>query len=280
MKNISINISDKIDKDNLECLLTANTAAVEMGIEIMLVGAFVRDILFEYDQGIHSPRTTNDIDIVIAVKTTEDYKRYISVLQSKHEFKPTDLAQRFERQGVLIDIVPFGSNAFPTNKVSLDDGKHVMSLIGIEDVYKTSSSVIISEHPTVEIKIPTPAGLFILKLLSFNDDPSRAKDADDIKFIIGNFVHILDVNEIFDDYMNILEENEFDHDKESMPILAEQIKEILNESNLQIVEDILHQELAEENNYHLIGSMRIRDDSADDMINKLNTIYLQLIISD
>ena len=105
----------------------------------------------------------------------------------KSGFSSTTIEHRFNYKSIpSIDIIPFGAISLPELSIKWQ-GKELkeMSVLGYEECYEDSILVRICEGPIVDVRIASPRGLVLLKLISWEDAfPSRARDAIDILYII------------------------------------------------------------------------------------------------
>lgn len=89
-----------------------------------------------------------------------------------------------------------------------------MSVLGFAEAFDHSMSVVINEEPNITIKVPSPAGMSILKLIAWLDRPveKRAKDAGDFKYLTQSYINIPEVaSAIYDD--GHMESVDWDQDK-------------------------------------------------------------------
>jgi len=182
MKNISMNVSGKIDSIFTNTIAEILAASQVVSVEILLVGALARDIYFEHIYEIKSMRATTDIDFAVMVGSIDEYYALKKYLISYYGFAETKIEHQLEKNNTLVDLVPFGEKAFPNKKVRVKDSDNEMDISGFDEVFSASINVLLSETPRVEIRMPDAAGMIILKLFSFEDNPNRRKDADPIKY--------------------------------------------------------------------------------------------------
>ncbi|MEJ2196495.1 MAG: hypothetical protein P8X73_16785 [Ignavibacteriaceae bacterium] len=72
-----LDISDKIEKHNLEILLNIKEITDDLNIEYFIVGATVRDMILNYAYGVRIYRATNVIDFAVRLKNWEEYELLI-----------------------------------------------------------------------------------------------------------------------------------------------------------------------------------------------------------
>lgn len=95
-----------------------------------------------------------------------------------------------------IDIVPFGEIAQYNNAIAWPPERDVvMSVMGFTEAFENALTVRISETPDLQIKVASPAGMLILKLISwFERSPQiRKKDATDIYYLVKHYAKIPEV---------------------------------------------------------------------------------------
>lgn len=100
-----------------------------------------------------------------------------------------------------------------------------MSVTGIKEAYNHALSVTIADNPNLEIKVASPAGMLILKLISqLEREPGiRCKDAMDIYYLT---IHYAKIPEIADSLYNndYMEAQDYDEHKASTMKLADDAK--------------------------------------------------------
>ena len=174
-------------------VLIARTAA-ELGVDFVVVGAMARDIHFEHIWGIFTRRRTGDIDLAVQVKDWAQYERLRQGLESSRFFASVQgMPERFlADNGALIDILPFGGLASPGEVIAWPKEKRTMSVTGVGDVFTHALTLSIPDsHGAADVRIASIPGLVILKLVALSDSKGRAgKDADDIEFIISNYLAV------------------------------------------------------------------------------------------
>jgi len=160
-------------------------------ITFFVIGATARDIIME----IHnekSGRLTHDLDIAITVNDWNQYQKIEEGIIKLDNFsKDSDQKQRFiYLEEFQLDIVPFGEIMNQDNKIFWPpDEDFAMSVLGFSAANETSLKVVIDEE--VEIKIASLSGIFLLKIAAWNDRNHKSnKDADDIGFILSNYLEI------------------------------------------------------------------------------------------
>ncbi len=163
-----------------------------IGSDFYIIGATARDIIMS---GVHNQaaaRKTADLDIAIAIKDWDKFNQISEGLCKMIGFtKDPKLTQRFNFQNVYdIDIVPFGEIAKADNNIYWPpEEQFAMSVAGYTEVAGNTLGITIDND--LSVKVASLPGIFILKLAAFNDRKNETnKDADDLAFIVENYLEI------------------------------------------------------------------------------------------
>lgn len=190
---MSYNISsDKFTHPLLKPILLELTEYFEgSGVSFFVIGATARDIIMElHDE--QSGRLTYDLDIAITINDWSQWNTVETELASLPNFKKdTTQQQRFlYKDTFALDIVPFGEIMKQGRKIFWPpDESFAMSVLGFDAVVGASLKINIDEE--IEISIASLCGIFILKVFAWQDRHQKDnKDADDIGFILANYLEI------------------------------------------------------------------------------------------
>lgn len=169
--------------------LSAYLASIQA--EFYVIGATARDILMDI-HGEKSGRATHDLDIAVAISDWSKYEQIESGLTSMEGFrKDKNQKQRFIYQGLyILDLVPYGEIMKMDDKIFWPPDESIaMSVLGFSEVRKSAKKVIIDDSLTIEVA--SLAGVFLLKIVAWNDRHNRDnRDADDLGFILRNYFTI------------------------------------------------------------------------------------------
>ncbi|MBO1225608.1 MAG: nucleotidyl transferase AbiEii/AbiGii toxin family protein [Candidatus Scalindua sediminis] len=257
MSNISFDISGKIETSYIDALLAIKEIADHLNIPFFIVGATARDILLEHFHNIKVPRMTRDIDLGVKVPDWEKLKTLTDTMLAGDKFTKAKENQRYIYNDILIDIVPFG-NISDENKTVKWPSEHeiILSTLGFDEAYEFSVLFRLSSDPLLEVKVPTIPGLAIMKLISWDEKyPDRTKDAEDLLFIMENYVEVIDQNYLYEKEATLLEEEDFDNQIACIRLLGRDIAKISNTDTLDKIKEILSIETAEQSQYRLIPDM-------------------------
>lgn len=259
MNNISINISGKIDPDKIKALRSIKDVAESLDIPFFVVGAFAREIIFEYIHQIPSPRITEDIDIGVEVANWEEFQRLRTILLDRKILTATKTPHRFTatESSMIVDILPYGGISGESKKISWPpDHDMVMSMLGFEEAYRSALTVRLSLKPVLDILIPSVPALAILKLISWNDAyPTRERDAQDLLFILENYDATGIEAKLYDAYIPLLTEEEYDTRLASVRLLGRDIAHLCGPETLTTLTTILNRETDEDQGFRLLTQM-------------------------
>jgi predicted nucleotidyltransferase len=276
---MSCNISGKdLNNPLLKELLQKLTNYFQsIGSDFYIIGATARDIILS---GIHkqaSARRTADLDIAIAIKDWDKFNQISEELCKMEGFtKDPKLTQRFNFQKVYdIDIVPFGEIAQKDNTIYWPpEEQFAMSVAGYTEVADNTLDITIDND--LSVKVASLPGIFILKLAAFNDRKNETnKDADDLAFIIENYLEINELRAVEEHY-DIYEAENFNTFTAGATLLGKDIITILggNVETKNTFIQIMEEELKLEEESPLINQIiethtTIKYDMAVEALNSL-----------
>jgi predicted nucleotidyltransferase len=184
--------SDKFTHPLLKPILLELTEYFkDLGISFFVIGATARDIIMElHDE--QSGRLTYDLDIAITINNWSQWDAVETGIVSLPNFqKDSKQQQRFlYKDTFALDIVPYGEIMKQGNKIFWPpDESFAMSVLGFDAVEDNSLKINVDEE--IEIRIASLCGIFILKVFAWKDRHQKDnKDADDIGFILANYLEI------------------------------------------------------------------------------------------
>lgn len=172
-------------------LLELETCFSALDISFYVIGATARDIMMEIHNQT-SKRATFDLDVAIAISSWEQYHILEKKLLEKDEFrKDQSQKQRFVyKDDFLLDILPYGEIMKGKEKIFWPpDESFAMTVLGFAEVARDAKTVTIDDEFNVEIL--SLAGIFILKMVAWEErNFKNNKDADDIAFILANYLSV------------------------------------------------------------------------------------------
>jgi predicted nucleotidyltransferase len=145
-----------------------------LGSDLVVVGAMAYRAFFP-----DSTRHTEDVGVAIAMEL-DDLARVESALAAGGWTRDANQDQRWRGpSSARMDILPAGPSLRAAGHLTWPRSGMVMSLTGFD--YAFEHAVEMEVSPEVRAKVIPPTVLFLLKMVSFLDDPHRrAKDLEDL----------------------------------------------------------------------------------------------------
>jgi predicted nucleotidyltransferase len=257
MKNISFDLSGKIEKPVVDVLYTLQKVAGSLGIPLFVVGASARDFILRHHYGIEPRRKTGDIDLGVEVASWEQFKTLFESLISTGQFSPTPEKQRLRCGTVLIDILPFGAITDEDKKISWPPEHEIMmSMAGFEEAYEHSITVRVTSDPDLDIKLASLPGLAIMKLVSWKEKyPDRKRDAEDLLLLMNKYEEAGNSERLYGEDLPLLQEEGFDTRLAGTRLLGRDMAKIADPKTFLIVKEILDAETEEMGQYKLATDM-------------------------
>lgn len=239
--------SEKLEHPLLKKLLDELIPVFQkLEIKFFVIGATARDIIMEL-HGEKSGRRTQDIDIAIAVDKWEEFSAIEKEIIRLPDFKKdSKQQQRFlYLDDFQVDIVPYGGITTADDKIFWPpDQSFAMTVLGFEEAEKDLVKVKIDD--TLEIDIVSLAGIFLLKLVAWRDRHHKGnKDADDMGFILQNYLHIHEERAAMEHYEEVYEIEDFTTTKAGAALLGIDINNLLtdNKTNKAKLKAIIETEI-------------------------------------
>ena len=237
--------SEKLEHPLLKGLLDELIPVFQkLEIKFFVIGATARDIIMEL-HGEKSGRRTQDIDIAIAVDKWEEFSTIEKeIIQLSNFQKDKKQKQRFlYLNDFQLDIVPYGGITTNEDKIFWPpDQSFAMSVLGFEEAEKDLVRVKIDD--SVEIDIVSLAGIFLLKIVAWNDRNHKGnKDADDIGFILSNYLNIHEERAAMEHYEDVYEIENFSITKAGAALLGIDIAQLLSNGSKDKIKEIITKEL-------------------------------------
>lgn len=245
--------------------------------DFYVIGATARDIVL---CGIHNQtaaRRTADLDIAIAIKDWDKFDQISKGLCEIDGFNKSNKQKQlfWYNKNFKLDIVPFGEIAKADKNIYWPpEEEFAMSVVGFTEVANNTLNVTIDDEFT--IKVASLPGIFVLKLAAFNDRKNKTnKDADDLAFIIENYLDINDERAAAEHY-DIYEVDNFNTFTAGATLLGRDIKSILggNGETIQTFIEIIEDELKLEDESQLLNQIiethkRLEYDTIAEAMNNL-----------
>ncbi|OHE23009.1 MAG: hypothetical protein A2X92_09750 [Syntrophus sp. GWC2_56_31] len=257
MNNISFDLSGKIDRPTINALSALKRESDALNIPFFVVGALARDLILKHGYGVEPSRITRDIDLGVRVADWEQFDRLKDALIATGKFTSTRERQRFHYETVWIDIVPFGDITDERKRISWPP-EHSMfiSVVGFDEAYESSVTARLSSAPELDIRLPTLAGLALLKVISWAERyPERAKDAGDLLMIMQKYEDAGNLERLYEQERDLLEEEAFDTRLAGIRLLGRDMARIAVPDTVVTITVILEAETKQGSPYRLIIDM-------------------------
>jgi predicted nucleotidyltransferase len=254
-----LNLSGKIDSLRLEAFEAIATVAEAEGVRFFVIGAASRDMLFEHVHDIKALRATQDIDFGVYVSAWAQYEKLKKGLETTGKFILTEVFHRVKYEGsLIIDLIPFGPIADRNDKISWPPKHEIeMSTLGFEESYQHSVTIRLRSDPVLDIRFASLAGLALLKIIAWDDkDSDKDKDADDLAFILRNYIDAGNDERLFSSDKDLINNQEdFDYESASARLLGRDMATISQPKTASIVLAILNRETGKQDRYRLVEDM-------------------------
>lgn len=203
----------------------------EKQIKFFVIGATARDIILEIN-GQQSGRRTQDIDIAICIDKWEQFEEIAKELVELDNFsKDAQQQQRFlYLEDFQLDIVPFGSIMDEHDKIYWPpDQTFAMNVLGFEEAEKQTHSILLDEE--IQFEIVNLISIFLLKIVAWKDRHHKGnKDADDIAFIMQNYLNINDERAATAHYDEVYGIDDYTELKASASLIGIDLRELVKDN--------------------------------------------------
>ena len=229
MKNILLDLSGKISETSVSILREIEKVSTRLDIPFFVVGATARDIILEHQFDIKTQRATLDIDIGVFISGWDQFETLKNALIRSAKFISSKQEQRLTyNDNFPVDIIPFGTIEDEDNSITWPPDHEIrMSIAGFQECFQHAVSVKLSSNPELVVKMVSLAGLALLKLISWDDNPERrSKDAPDLLLIMQHYLDAGNLDRFFDEGSDIIEEDSYDYDLASARFLGRDIVNI------------------------------------------------------
>ncbi len=255
MKNISLDLSNKIDAGVVELLSDLNKIAANLGVDFFVIGATARDMILEQGFGISPNRKTQDIDLAVMVKDWKVFDKVKKDLLSTRRFVQEGNATHSFRykKNLRVDIIPFGGIESPEGTITWPPDREIkMNVMGFQEAFY--NSLIVRVASDLNVRFVSLPGLAILKLIAWSERSGEAasRDAADLALMLKNYVNAGNVNRLYEEHSDLLAEEGQDHDRASARLLGQDMSRLMTKRIRMEVLGILRNNADPEKNDRLI----------------------------
>jgi predicted nucleotidyltransferase len=253
----------------------------KFNIEFFIVGAKARDILSK-NAGIKlSPRKTSDVDFAILVdswKILNDLRNSFKEDSNINESSDKNNMVRYHYKKTPFDIVPFGDGVEKDGKISWPPFyTTILTVVGYKEAMSFAKVFDIGER---KIKVTSSEMLVALKIVSWDENNARDRDAKDIHFILTNYSNIdPDVeNDIYENFDQLIDKYSGDTKLASISILGYRLSKFTNETHKNLILSILgNEEKIGRLSRSMVGAYTVNlDEEIDHSLDLLNALLFGL----
>ena len=240
MTNISLDLSNKTPALLAKIIKLVKNTTDELNIPIFLIGATARDLVLQYGYGIPGGEATQDIDFGLVIGSWSEYDQLKQALVQSGQFQQ-DVKVEHRMMEVKtqteIDIVPFGGIESPDGKITWESSEREMNTKGFVEAYDSALKVKLTSD--LAIRIVSPVGLVILKIIAWNDRRLN-KDTSDFWLVTKNYFDINNnANRIYENHSEWLIDKDFDTRIAGAKLLGIDIAKISSRSTKSAILEIL-----------------------------------------
>ena len=243
---ISLDVTNKLPEGLVEVYGRIQRVASALNIPLLIVGATARDIILIHGYNATIERGTRDVDFGLEVQSWEHYQKLRDALiqsgftahpMKTHQLNTTDS----DGQPWEIDLIPFGGVSDAEGQITWPpEHAFQMSVLGFDEVYKHAWDVLLTREPALSVKVASPAGILLLKLIAWTERGREypGKDAIDIYYVIKHYSKIPDVFEALYE-LDYMELQDYDDMKASAMILADEVAAMAHGDTLNYLRQTL-----------------------------------------
>lgn len=274
MKMKSIDLSGKIEPFYIDVFEIIHKSASKLDIPFFLIGATARDFILHHGFNIEIKRITYDLDLAIRVSSWDDFNSLVNDLLEHKEFKRAGTIHKLIYSDSLpIDIIPFGPIADADSKISWPpENEFVFNTLGFEESYNNKISIILTKDPELQINVSDLKCLILLKLISYGYRSALGdfRDASDLAYLFDNYLYAGNEEILFDEYSDLLAEDDFDYNNAGSRIIGRDISKIISPETKSKLVEILDKEIESEISY--LAKRMVDSDEGAEYLKKLNQI--------
>ena len=235
--------------------------AKPLGVDLLIAGAFARDLHLHHAWGVPVQRQTGDVDFALAVSDWAAFESLRRQLINTEKFTESrGLAHRLRhRSGLPVDLVPFGAIETEQRQIAWPPaGDVVMDVFGFREAQATAVRV---DFPgDVQTSVVSLPALAWLKIVCWQDRHRRSpgKDAQDLQLILNHYLDAGNEPRLWDEFLPWTQEDGFDYLLAGARMLGRDIAEQLDAKALARVGDIIVQQANTQQPGVLPGQMNPR----------------------
>ena len=245
MTTSCVNLLHPIEAATVDVLGRLVKTAKTQAVDVLLVGAFAREVLFYHLLGIDTGIGTLDTDISVLVPNWGAFNHLRHAL-AEEGFRAVqdDVPEKLreDASGIEVDLIPFGPIAGKDFRLHWPQNGPVWNVMGFQESFDSALLLPLTEAGRGQLTIPliTIPSLFMLKAVAFYDRVTRrAKDGKDIAFVIQHYLPAGNGGRLEGDLVTRAAQ---DREAAGAVLLGRDIRSVAAESTRTYLVERLHQE--------------------------------------
>jgi predicted nucleotidyltransferase len=223
-------------------LADVEAVAASIGAQLLIVGAFARDLHLLYRYAIATHRETEDVDVALSLPDWQTYEALRARLIESGNFRTAGAAaQRLRHRSDLpVDFVPFGPLETPGRKIAWPPrGEFVMDVFGVREALGTAHQIVLPGD--VKARVVSLPALALLKIVCWHDRHYQypRKDAHDLNLIIRNYLFAGNEDRLWSKFASWTREEDFDYERAGARMLGYDVRSLLDEDGVERIGSIL-----------------------------------------
>jgi predicted nucleotidyltransferase len=247
MSNTLLKLSHKLElAQHARVVADVQAVARALDVQMMLTGAFARDLHLHHAWGVPVRRKTHDVDFALGVPNWAAFTSLRGELISSGLFNEAQgvLHRLRHCSGLPVDLVPFGAIETDQRKIIWPpDGDTVMDVFGFREAWDTAIEVALPE--AVQARAVSLPALAWLKIICWQDRHRRSprKDAQDLQLILSHHMDAGNDARLWEEFVAWAQQDGFDYELTGARMLGQDMRQQLNAQALARVGAIVAQQV-------------------------------------
>jgi predicted nucleotidyltransferase len=262
MSNICLKLSHKTELGlHARVVADVQACAAALNIEVLITGAFARDLHLHYATGIPIRRETRDVDFALLLADWEAFRALRLALLDQGFAAAQGVEHRLRHpNGLPVDLVPFGGLEDADRKIAWPPaGDVVMDVLGFREALTAAVRVELPQQVLAHaVSLP---GLTWLKIICWQERHLRSpgKDAQDLQLILNHYLDAGNEARLWTDFLSWTQEDDFDYLMAGAKMLGVDIAMQLGQPALAQVISIVQRQCQPDQPGKLPNEMNLHD---------------------
>jgi predicted nucleotidyltransferase len=233
-----LDASDKIEPSFRLVYSDVDRLCAGLGVDYLVVGAAARDLVLEHVYGAQSRRATEDIDFGLRLADWRLFDELRAALVENGYRETKSQHRMVSPNGIKLDVIPFGEIADADANIAWPpDGEIRMNVLGFKEAHDHSDLIRIQGNPEIRIRVATPIGMTLLKLIAWNDRSldKRRKDALDLQHLLNSYYSIPEAQDAIYADPALGERHGWDVELMSADLLGRRARKIAHEQTAHVI---------------------------------------------